>query len=101
MSARPRNPIWSSGWRGTRAPAISRRGRSLFPSDRGAGEPVRRTVIAVAALPVFLALATAPSATAAPALSGNTVEYNVLAADGVSADATAQAIKAAGGTVVK
>jgi subtilisin family serine protease len=62
---------------------------------------VRRTVIAVATLPVLLALAVAPAASAAPALSGSTVEYNVLARDGANADATAQAIKAAGGTVVK
>ncbi|GAB3871097.1 hypothetical protein GCM10029964_006790 [Kibdelosporangium lantanae] len=62
---------------------------------------MRRTVIAVATLPVLLALATAPAASAAPALSGSTVEYNVLAKDGATADATAQAIRAAGGTVVK
>jgi subtilisin family serine protease len=62
---------------------------------------VRKTLIAATALPLLLTLVVAPTASAAPALSGATVEYNVLSADGSSAAAAAQAVKAAGGTVVK
>jgi subtilisin family serine protease len=62
---------------------------------------VRKTLIAASALPLLLTLAVVPTAAAAPALSGASVEYNVLASDGSSAEAAAQAVRAAGGTVVK
>ncbi|OLR90320.1 S8 family serine peptidase [Actinokineospora bangkokensis] len=39
-------------------------------------------------------------ATAAPALSGKAVEYNVLAADGVATESVEAAVRSAGGTVV-
>ncbi|HEV2779157.1 MAG TPA: S8 family serine peptidase [Actinophytocola sp.] len=42
-----------------------------------------------------------PAASAAPALSGRTVEYNVLAKDGASLGAVEAAVRAAGGTVVR
>jgi subtilisin family serine protease len=62
----------------------------------------RRTVWAVAVLPLLAALtaATAPAASALPDLTGKTVEYNVLTADGASVTSIQAAVKAAGGTVV-
>ncbi|MEV4310660.1 S8 family serine peptidase [Actinocrispum sp. NPDC049592] len=62
---------------------------------------MRKTLIAASALPLLLTLAVVPTAAAAPALSGKTVEYNVLAASENGAEAAAQAVRAAGGTVVK
>jgi subtilisin family serine protease len=58
--------------------------------------------LAAAALPLFAALTAvaAPTASALPDLSGKGVEYNVLAADGVSVDSIEAAARAAGGTVV-
>jgi subtilisin family serine protease len=58
----------------------------------------------VLALPVVLgaAVAAAPTAAAAqPELSGRTVEYNVLAADGVGVSTAEQAVRSSGGTVVR
>ena len=63
----------------------------------------RKTVLALLAVPVFAgvtAVAT-PTAVAQPELSGKAVEYNVLAADGVSVRAAESAVKAAGGKVVR
>ncbi|WP_424184271.1 S8 family serine peptidase [Actinokineospora sp. G85] len=64
----------------------------------------RRTLSVALAVPVLLSLAAvaAPgAATAAPvALSGKTVEFNVLAADGATAAQAEAAVRAAGGTVV-
>jgi subtilisin family serine protease len=62
----------------------------------------RRTVLAVAALPLFAALTavTAPTATALPSLSGKSVEYSVLATDAASLESAEAATRAAGGTVV-
>ncbi|HEU5469964.1 MAG TPA: S8 family serine peptidase [Actinophytocola sp.] len=48
-----------------------------------------------------LVIAAAPGATAQPALSGKTVEYNVLATESGGVDAAVAAVKASGGTVVK
>jgi subtilisin family serine protease len=61
---------------------------------------VRKTLIAAAALPLLVTLAVAPSVAAAPPLSGEGVEYNVLATEGANVDAVSQAITAAGGTVL-
>ncbi|WP_460398211.1 S8 family serine peptidase [Actinophytocola sediminis] len=58
---------------------------------------------ALLAVPVFagvMAVAT-PTAVAAPELSGSAVEYNVLAADGVEVDAAEDAVRAAGGKVLR
>ncbi len=63
----------------------------------------RKTLVAALAVPLVVTLAglVAPSAaTAAPTLSGKTVEYNVLTADGASVESVEAAIRAAGGTVV-
>jgi subtilisin family serine protease len=56
----------------------------------------------VAALPLLatLTVVTAPTASALPSLSGKKVEYNVLAADGVSVDSIEFAAKQAGGEIV-
>jgi subtilisin family serine protease len=63
---------------------------------------VRRKIVLVAALPLLTTLTavTAPTASALPSLSGKKVEYNVLAADGVSVDSIELAAKAAGGQIV-
>ncbi|MBP2320918.1 subtilisin family serine protease [Kibdelosporangium banguiense] len=63
---------------------------------------MRRKRVLVAALPLLAALTavTAPAASALPSLSGKKVEYNVLAADGVSVDSIEFAAKQAGGEVV-
>ncbi len=62
----------------------------------------RKTVLALLAVPVFagLTVVAMPSATAQPELSGETVEYSVLARDGVAVQKAVNAIKAAGGKVV-
>jgi subtilisin family serine protease len=62
----------------------------------------RRTVLAVAAVPLFATLTAvgAPAATALPNLSGRTVEYSVLASDAAGVAAAEAAARAAGGTVV-
>ncbi|MBE1467725.1 S8 family serine peptidase [Kibdelosporangium phytohabitans] len=62
----------------------------------------RRTVLAVAALPLFAALTavTAPTASALPRLQGKSVDYNVLAAPGAGVEAIEAAARAAGGQVV-
>ncbi|GLZ39842.1 serine protease [Actinokineospora sp. NBRC 105648] len=63
----------------------------------------RKLVGAAAAVPLVVALAgiVAPvSANAQPALSGKTVEYNVLSADGASVESVEAAVRSAGGTVV-
>jgi subtilisin family serine protease len=62
---------------------------------------MRKTLIAASALPLLVTLVVAPSVAAQPKLSGETVEFNVLAADGTSAAAAEQAVKAAGGVVVE
>ncbi|WP_233160491.1 S8 family peptidase [Actinophytocola xanthii] len=63
----------------------------------------RRTVLALLAVPVFAGVTVfaVPSATAQPGLSGRTVEYNVLAADGVSVAKAERAVRAAGGKVLR
>jgi len=63
----------------------------------------RKTVVALLATPLVfgLGLVTGPAAVAQPALSGKTVEYNVLTADNGSVEAAEAAVRAAGGTVVK
>jgi subtilisin family serine protease len=61
---------------------------------------MRKTLIAASALPLLVTLVVAPSVSAQPKLSGDSIEFNVLAADGASASAAADAVKAAGGTVV-
>ncbi|MGB3442179.1 MAG: S8 family serine peptidase [Actinophytocola sp.] len=55
------------------------------------------------ALPVVLGVAVvvAPTASAQPELSGRTVEYSVLAADGAGVRAVGNAVEAAGGTVTR
>ncbi|MGQ0840791.1 S8 family serine peptidase [Actinokineospora sp.] len=63
----------------------------------------RKTLVSVLAAPLVVALAglVAPSAAnAQPDLSGKTVEFNILAADGADVAATEAAVRAAGGTVV-
>jgi subtilisin family serine protease len=57
----------------------------------------------VLALPVVLgaAVVAAPTAAAQPELSGKTVEYSVLAADGVGVRVVENAVEAAGGTVTR
>ncbi|MFC4854025.1 S8 family peptidase [Actinophytocola glycyrrhizae] len=57
----------------------------------------------VLALPVVLgaAVVAAPTAAAAPQLSGKSVEYSVLAADGVGVRTVEKAVEAAGGTVTR
>jgi len=63
----------------------------------------RKTVLALLAVPVFAgvtAVAT-PTAVAQPELSGKAVEYNVLAADGVSVSEAESAVRAAGGKVLR
>lgn len=63
----------------------------------------RKTMLALLAVPVFAVatVAAMPSAAAQPDLSGKTVEYSVLARDGVDVQKAEDAIKAAGGTVVR
>ncbi|GLW92806.1 S8 family serine peptidase [Actinokineospora globicatena] len=63
----------------------------------------RKLVGAALAVPLVVTLAgfVAPSAAhAQPALSGKTVEFNVLTADGASVESVEAAVRAAGGTVV-
>jgi len=64
---------------------------------------VRRSRLLVVALavPLIGGIVGAPAASAQPRLSGPTTEFTVLAAEGQSAGAAEQAIRAAGGTVVK
>ena len=62
---------------------------------------MRKTLIAASALPLLVTLMAAPAASAQPTLSGESIEFNVLSAEGVSAAAAAAAVKAAGGTVVE
>ncbi|MET0135230.1 MAG: S8 family serine peptidase [Kibdelosporangium sp.] len=62
---------------------------------------MRKTLIAASALPLLVTLVVAPSVSAQPKLSGEGVEYSVLAADGVSAATAEQAVRAAGGTVLQ
>lgn len=62
----------------------------------------RKMRLALLAAPVVAGLAAAvvvPSASAQPDLSGKSVEYNVLAADGVGLRTVEDAVRAAGGTV--
>ena len=67
----------------------------------------RRSLLALLAVPlavstsVVAAVVALPSAVAAPALSGKTVEYSVLGKDGVDVNAVAGAVRTAGGTVVR
>ncbi|WP_245614178.1 S8 family serine peptidase [Actinokineospora inagensis] len=60
----------------------------------------RKLVGTALAVPLLVGLALVPGASAQPALSGKTVEYNVLAADGATAASVEAAVRAAGGTVV-
>ncbi|MCE7008654.1 S8 family serine peptidase [Kibdelosporangium philippinense] len=62
----------------------------------------RKTVLAIAALPLLATLTavTAPTASALPRLQGKSVEYNVLAAPGTSIETIEAAARAAGGKVV-
>jgi subtilisin family serine protease len=64
---------------------------------------VRRSRLLVVALavPLIGGIVGAPAASAQPRLSGPTTEFTVLAAEGQSAGAAEQAVRAAGGTVVK
>ncbi len=61
----------------------------------------RKTVLALLAAPVFagLSVVAMPNAAAQPELSGKTVEYSVLARDGVAVAQAEAAVKAAGGKV--
>ena len=61
----------------------------------------RKTLTALLAVPVFagLSVMAIPTAAAQPELSGKTVEYSVLARDGVAVQKAEAAIKAAGGKV--
>ncbi|HEY0450748.1 S8 family peptidase [Actinophytocola sp.] len=60
-------------------------------------------MLALLAVPVFavVTVVSMPSAAAQPELSGKTVEYSVLARDGVAAGKAEAAVKAAGGKVVR
>jgi subtilisin family serine protease len=64
---------------------------------------VKRTwLLAVLAAPAVIAVsAGAPVATAQPELTGETVEYSVLARDGVGVEVVERAVLAAGGTVTR
>ncbi|ONI77730.1 serine protease [Actinosynnema sp. ALI-1.44] len=62
---------------------------------------MRKTVIAISALPLLVTLVAAPTVSAQPELSGTPVEFNVLAKDGASAATVERAVQAAGGTVVE
>ncbi|MBP2320917.1 subtilisin family serine protease [Kibdelosporangium banguiense] len=62
---------------------------------------MRKTLIAASALPLLLTLVVTPSVSAQPKLSGDSIEFNVLTADGASAASAEQAVKAAGGVVVE
>jgi subtilisin family serine protease len=61
----------------------------------------RRTLTALLAVPVVagLSVVAMPNAAAQPELSGKTVEYSVLARDGVAVKQAEAAVKAAGGKV--
>ena len=61
----------------------------------------RKTVLALLAVPVFagMTVLAMPNAVAQPELSGKTVEYSVLARDGVAVAKAEAAVKAAGGKV--
>jgi subtilisin family serine protease len=63
----------------------------------------RKTMLALLAVPVFagITVVAMPSAVAQPDLSGKTVEYSVLAKDGVAVSKAEDAIRAAGGKVVR
>jgi len=63
----------------------------------------RRSLLALLAVPLAAGatVVAMPSAVAAPELSGKTVEYSVLAKDGVSVKAAAAAVRTAGGTVLR
>ncbi|SDD02785.1 S8 family peptidase [Actinokineospora iranica] len=63
----------------------------------------RKTVVAALAVPLVVTLSAVVgpgSATAQPDLSGKTVEFNILTADGASVESVEAAVRAAGGTVV-
>ncbi|MBC6450308.1 S8 family peptidase [Actinokineospora xionganensis] len=62
----------------------------------------RKTLVAALAAPLVVSLAwvATPSATAGQELSGKSVEFNVLAADGTATEALEAAVRKAGGTVV-
>jgi subtilisin family serine protease len=61
----------------------------------------RKTMLALLAVPVFtgLTVVAMPNAAAQPEMSGKTVEYSVLARDGVAVAQAEAAVKAAGGKV--
>ncbi len=61
----------------------------------------RKTMLALLAVPVFtgLTVIAMPNAAAQPEMSGKTVEYSVLARDGVAVAQAEAAVKAAGGKV--
>ncbi len=64
----------------------------------------RKTILGLLAIPLAAAgvtVATVSSANAQPELSGETVEYSVLAADGVDVKAAERAVRDAGGKVVR
>jgi subtilisin family serine protease len=63
----------------------------------------RKTVLALLAVPVFagFTVVAMPNAAAQPELSGKTVEYSVLARDGVAVAKAENAVKAAGGKIVR
>jgi subtilisin family serine protease len=63
----------------------------------------RKRVLALLAVPVFAAVTVvaSPVAVAQPKLSGKSVEYNVLAADGVSVRTAESAVRTAGGKVLR
>jgi subtilisin family serine protease len=63
----------------------------------------RRSLLALLAVPVAVGatVAVMPSAAAAPELSGKSVEYSVLAKDGVDVKTVAATVRNAGGTVLR
>jgi subtilisin family serine protease len=60
-----------------------------------------RLLVVALAVPLIGGIAGAPTAMAQPRLAGPSTEFTVLAAEGQSVGAAEQAIRAAGGTVVK
>jgi subtilisin family serine protease len=60
-----------------------------------------RLLVVALAVPLIGGIIGTPAASAQPRLAGPTTEFTVLAAEGQSAGAAEQAIRAAGGTVVK
>ncbi|MCA1655118.1 MAG: serine protease, partial [Pseudonocardiaceae bacterium] len=67
----------------------------------------RKLLLAALAVPAVVgatvvgSVVAMPSAAAQPELSGKTVEYSVLAADGVDVRVVEKAVRAAGGTVTR